>query len=113
MVRWIGRGRDLFPLTSLGVALGLGAYVALRAFAYAELDLVWLVTGYAAIGLCLLAVLCVLPASLYVWLRLRARRSLTHDTLQLETGRMLPSGFTLPSLRFVPFVQVRWDFLSP
>jgi hypothetical protein len=60
-----------------------------------------------------LALLCVLPASLYVWLRLRARRSLTHDTLRLETGRLLPSGFALPSLRFVPFVQVRWEYLAP
>jgi hypothetical protein len=113
VVRWLTVARDLFPLTPLGVALGLGAYAALRAFAYAELDLVWLVTGYAAIGLCLLALVCVLPASLYVWLRLRARRALTHDTLRLETGRLLPSGFALPSLRFVPFVQVRWEYLSP
>jgi len=113
VVRWLAIARDLFPLTPLGVALGVGAYFALRAFAYAELDLVWLVTGYAAIGLCLLSVLCVLPAALYVWLRLRARRSLTHDTLRLETGRILPSGFSLPSLRFMPFVQVRWEFVTP
>lgn len=113
MLRWLAVARDLFPLTPLGAALAIGAYAALRAFAYAELDLVWLVTGYAAIGLCLLALVCVLPASLYVWLRLRARRSLTHDTLQLETGRLLPSGFALPSLRFVPFVQVRWEFVTP
>lgn len=104
---------ELFPLTPLGVALGVGAFAALRIFAYAELDLVWLVTGYAAIGLCLLAVLSVGPASLFIWLRLRSRRALTHETLRLETGRLLPSGFQLPSLRFVPFVQVRWRYLAP
>lgn len=112
-LRWLRVVRDLFPLTPLGVVLALGAYAALRAFAYAELDLVWLVTGYAALGLTLLALLCVLPAALYVWLRVRARRSLTHEALHLETGRLLPTGFTLPSLRFVPFVQVRWECLSP
>jgi hypothetical protein len=93
--------------------MGVGAFVALRIFAYAELDLVWLVTGYAAIGLCVLALLCVLPASLFVWFRLRSRRALTHDPLHLETGRLLPSGFVMPSLRFVPFVQLRWEYLQP
>jgi hypothetical protein len=111
--RWLAIVREFFPLTALGVAMGVGAYAALRIFAYAELDLVWLVTGYAALGLCLLALLCVLPASVYIFFKLRSRRALTHDTLRLETGRLLPSGFVLPSLRFVPFVQVRWDYLQP
>lgn len=111
--RWFAIAREFFPLTTLGVAMALGAFVALRVFAYAELDLVWLVTGYSAMGLCLLALLSVLPASGFVWSRLRARRALTHDPLRLETGRLLPSGFSLPSLRFVPFVQVRWEYLQP
>lgn len=111
--RWLAITREFFPLTALGVAMGVGAFAALRIFAYAELDLVWLVTGYAAIGLCLLALLCVLPAAAFVWFRLRSRRTLTHDPLNLETGRLLPSGFVLPSLRFVPFVQVRWEYLQP
>jgi hypothetical protein len=93
--------------------MGVGAFAALRIFAYAELDLVWLVTGYAAIGLCLLALLCVLPAAGFIWFRLRSRRTLSHDPLHLETGRLMPSGFSLPSLRFVPFVQVRWQYLEP
>jgi len=111
--RWLAIAREFFPLTALGVAMSVGAFVALRIFAYAELDLVWLVTGYAAIGLCLLALLCVMPAALFVFFRLRSRRALTHDPLRLETGRLLPSGFELPSLRFVPFVQIRWDYLLP
>jgi hypothetical protein len=111
--RWLAIAREFFPLTALGFAMGVGAFVALRIFAYAELDLVWLVTGYAALGLCLLALLCVLPAAAFVWFRLRSRRALTHDPLHLETGRLMPSGFSLPSLRFVPFVQVRWEYLQP
>jgi hypothetical protein len=55
----------------------------------------------------------VLPAALFMWLRLRSRRALSHDPLHLETRRLLPSGFELPSLRFVPFVQVRWEYLYP
>jgi uncharacterized protein (DUF58 family) len=38
---------------------------------------------------------------------------LKHDTLRLETGRLMPTGFALPGLRFVPFVQVRWHYVSP
>jgi hypothetical protein len=112
-LRWLGTARDLFPLTPLGLAFAIGAYAALRAFAYAELDLVWLVTGYAALGLMLLAMVCVLPATLFVWMRLRRHRVQAHDTLRLETDRLTPTGYVLPSLRFMPFVQVRWEMVAP
>ena len=112
-LRWLGVARDLFPLTPLGLAFAIGAYAALRAFAYAELDLVWLVTGYAALGLMLLAMVCVLPATLFVWIRLRRHRVQAHDTLRLETDRLTPTGYVLPSLRFMPFVQLRWEIVSP
>jgi len=113
VAQWLGRARDLFPLTALGIVLASGAYAALRVFAYAELDLVWLVTGYTALALALLALLCTLPVSLYVAWRLRKMRARKYDTLQLETGRLLPSGFALPALRWVPFVQVRWELVAP
>lgn len=109
----LATARDLFPLTPLGVAFAFGAYAALKAFAYAELDLVWLVTGYAAMGLAALALLCVLPSAFGVWLVLRRRRQHTHDTLRLETQRLLPTGHSLPALRFIPFVQLRWHYVSP
>ena len=109
----LATARDLFPLTPLGVAFALGAYAALKAFAYAELDLVWLVTGYAAMGLAALALLCVLPSAICVWLMLRRRQQHLHDTLRLETQRLLPTGHVLPALRFIPFVQLRWHYVSP
>jgi hypothetical protein len=108
---WLATARDLFPLTPLGVALAAGAYVALRAFAYAELDLVWLVSGYAALGLCALSVLCVIPSACLTALRLRQPQA--RDALRLETGRLAQSGYSLPGLRFVPFVQLRWQYVSP
>jgi hypothetical protein len=111
---WVGlqRVRDLFPLTPLGLALSIGSYVALRVFAYAELDLVWLVTGYAALGLSLIALLFVVPSALYVFFRVR-RLPAVHEALRLETDRAAASGFALPSLRFVPFVQLRWEYREP
>jgi hypothetical protein len=111
---WVGlqRARDLFPLTPLGLALSIGSYAALRVFAYAELDLVWLVTGYAALGLSLIALLFVLPSALYVFFRVR-RLPPSQEALRLETDRAAPSGFALPALRFVPFVQLRWEYRTP
>jgi uncharacterized protein (DUF58 family) len=102
---------DLFPVTPLGLALGMCAFAALRSFAYEELDLVWLVTGYAALGLCALAPLFVIPCA--VFLRLRMRNLPVEDALFAETGSRFATGFRLPALAFVPFVQVRWQWLSP
>jgi hypothetical protein len=110
-VAWLGRVRELTPLTALGCALALGSYAALRAFAYAELDLVWLVTGYAALGLCALSVLCVVPSALFMaW---RIRKQPVREALRLETQRLAATGYSLPALRFVPFVQVNWEYLRP
>jgi uncharacterized protein (DUF58 family) len=133
-IRDIGRQIvDAFPLTPLGLGLSVCAYLALRKFAYEELDLVWLVTGYAAIGLCALAPLFVIPCALWFWLRSErgdapARSSESRandetrrakvegpaaDPLLLETGTPAPTGYSLPSLRFVPFVQLRWEWRRP
>jgi hypothetical protein len=108
---WLTTARDLFPFTPLGIALAAGAYAALRAFAYAELDLVWLVTGYAAIGLCVLSFSCVIASALFVAWRLR--KSPLREALRLETDRLAPTGYGLPALRFMPFVQLRWEYVSP
>jgi len=108
---FIARAIDLFPLTALGLALAVCAVAALRYFAYDELDLVWLVTGYAALGLCALAPLFVLPSAL--WLHLRTRKNTANEPLLLETGSASPTGFRLPGLGFVPFVQLRWSWLAP
>jgi uncharacterized protein (DUF58 family) len=136
--RWL-RARDVgrqiadaFPLTPLGAELAVCAYFALLMFAYEVLDLVWLVTGYAAIGLCALAPLFVIPCALWFWLRSdryaelpgappresdESRRAKAEgplaDPLLLETGTSAPTGFSLPSLRFVPFVQLRWEWRNP
>jgi hypothetical protein len=109
------RALDLFPLTPLGLALGVCAYFALRKFAYEELDLVWLVTGYAALGLCALAPLFVIPCAFFLRLRTRPVRNLDKapDPLLLETSTTAETGYALPSLRFVPFVQVRWQWVVP
>jgi hypothetical protein len=112
---YVERTLDLFPLTPLGFALGVCAYFALRKFAYEELDLVWLVTGYAALGLCALAPLFVIPCAVYLRLRTRPLSGAGEppDPLLLETASPAQTGYSLPSLRFVPFVQIRWHWAFP
>ncbi|HEX2678487.1 MAG TPA: DUF58 domain-containing protein [Polyangiales bacterium] len=102
---------ELFPWTPLGLALGAGAYLALRVFAYAQLDLVWLVTGCVVLGMCGLAPLFVVAGA--IRLRFALRRAPALDALTLETDTPAQTGFALPALRLLPFTQVRWQWLAP
>ncbi|MDD9933694.1 MAG: DUF58 domain-containing protein [Myxococcales bacterium] len=119
MVRWIparvrrvfSRLRELFPWTPLGVVLTAAAYAALEWFAYAELDLVWLVVGYVGLGLTLLSPITVLAAA--VWLKLRGPLDDAGEQFTLETGVARATGFRLPSLWYLPLVQIRWQWLTP
>jgi len=106
------RVADLFPLTVVGMALGLVASIALVSFGFGKLDLVLLVLGYGGAGLLVISVLVVTLSALGLWLRLR-RASFPWLTSTFETGSPLPTGFSLPSLWWLPLVQLRWTWESP
>jgi uncharacterized protein (DUF58 family) len=106
------RVADVWPLTALGMALALVASVALLSFGFKKLDLVLLVVGYGGVGLLAIATLVVACSALGLWLRLR-RASFRWSTSTLETGGPLPTGFSLPSLWWLPLVQVNWTWVSP
>ncbi|MFK7987866.1 MAG: DUF58 domain-containing protein [Sandaracinaceae bacterium] len=116
----VARGRrvarrvaDWFPLTPLGLLVLGGAGAALQYIAYPSLDLVWLVVGFAAVGLVVTALLAVVIGT--VWAKL-ATRGAPHPDVErrvMETGRSLPTGFVAPSLHFLPLVQLRWTWESP
>ena len=108
----LGRAADLWPLTALGMALALVASVALLSFGFKKLDLVLLVVGYGGVGLLVIATLIVASSALGLWLRLR-RGSFRWLTSTFETGTPLPTGFSLPSLWWLPLVQVNWTWVSP
>src|SRR5438552_4706940 len=84
LVTGLRRVRDWFPWTPLGLLLATGAYGAVRLMAYAELDLVWLVTGYVGLGLVLVSPLVVLLAA--GWLKWRGPLPDANEGLVLETG---------------------------
>ncbi len=103
---------DLWPLTSLGMALLAVSLVALLAYGFQKLDLVLLVVGYGGLGLLAVSLLIVVPSALglRLWLR-RSRSPWSTDTL--ETGSALPTGFSVPSLWWLPPVQLRWSWVTP
>ena len=106
------RAADFWPLTTLGLAVAGVSFVALVSFGFDKLDLVLLVLGYGGAGLLGLSVVSVLVAT--VGLRWSLRRASTDWTSSgFETGSAMPTGFTLPSLWWIPLVQVRWSWVSP
>jgi len=106
------RAADLWPFTPLGMALAGVASVALLSFGFKKLDLVLLVVGYGGVGLLAIATVVVACSALGLWLRLR-RASFRWSTSTFETGAPLPTGFSLPSLWWLPLVQVNWTWVSP
>ncbi len=116
------RVRDLFPLTTLGLALAAAATVALLLLAYERLDLVVLVVGYGALALLALGLLVVPPIALLQSVRLR--RAGEASTLYeasggrssprwIEAGRRVPTGVNLPAISWFPLVHTRIQWLSP
>jgi len=103
---------EAWPLTPLGMALGVVAVVSLTAFGFEKLDLVLLVVGYGAGGLLLIALGAVLLGviGVRVWL---ARSESSWRASAFETGAPIETGFWLPSLWWIPLVQTRWVWLSP
>ncbi|MBN1655810.1 MAG: DUF58 domain-containing protein [Deltaproteobacteria bacterium] len=102
---------DLFPWTPLGLLIAGASAVTLKLFAYAELDLVLLVVGYTTLALCVVSAIFVSAAA--VFLKLHVRSSEPRQTLVLETKTAMETGFSIPSLFFVPLIQVRWGWEEP
>jgi uncharacterized protein (DUF58 family) len=109
------RVADVLPPTPLGLLLAGSAGLALRALGMGQQDLVLLVAGYAGLGLPVLAAVLVgLGALSLKWtLRRRRRAAKVPQALRLETRRAAVTGFALPSLWWLPLVQVDWAWEQP
>lgn len=104
--------RDYFPWTPLGLLIAVSTGLALRYLAYTRLDLVWLVIGWASLGLAALSPLWVVPVAVY--LRRREDGEAAREGLSIETGIASPTGYRLPGLlRFFPLAVVRVELRSP
>lgn len=105
------RIRGLFPWTLLGLLTMATASAALKWLAYPEMDLVMLIVGYAMIALPVLCSLLVSLSALFV--RRRVKQFAPALFAVADTERATTTGFELPSLRFVPFLTLRWTVVEP
>ena len=107
------RVRDVWPLTWLGLLVASGSTWALVRLGIKRVDLLLLVIGGVGCVLTLLSLLFTAStgAALYVWLRRHPPAD--GDALRLECGHGTRTSFSLPSLWWVPFVQLSWTWLMP
>lgn len=105
------RVADVFPFTPLGLLVLAGCSLALFYYGIERIDLVLLVIGSVGLGLGAIVFLVAPITGLILWLSLRKRPA--GDPLKLECGFPARTGFTLSRLRWVPFVQIDWKWVSP
>lgn len=105
------RGFELFPLTPLGLLVVFSAGAGLVFVAMPEMDLVLVALCWVVLALAAGAMLAVIGGAARLWLALRGLARGQERTL--ETLRSLPTGFSLPGLFFLPFVQLFWEWIGP
>ena len=108
---WVVRARDLFPLTAAGLLAAGACLLAYLYYGRERLDHILLAAGVIGLALVGLATLVVLLAAVLVWRA--ARRAVPGDPLRAECGHLTTTGFSVPSLRWLPFVDVRWSWTAP
>ncbi len=105
------RCRGAFPLTATGVLIACAAGVGVLHYGLGKLDLVLLALGSVALLAVAACTVLVALGALLLWLR--ARKVAPAEPLRLECGYSSPTGFELPSLRFLPLVEVSWTWSAP
>ncbi len=103
--------RHLFPVTPLGLAVAGSGYWVSWHYGVEQLDLVLMPAGLAAMVLVGLTLLAVVAVGIGVWAV--ARRSRAGAEFRLETGSSTATGLRLPSLGWLPLVQVRLRWEEP
>ena len=105
----IRRFLDGIPVTALGV-LALAAGVAMRQYGRHRQDLILYVAGYGVLGIGVVTALLVIGTALI--LRLSWRPKLREGE-RVDAGAKVVTGFSLPSLGWLPFVSMRWQWIEP
>jgi hypothetical protein len=134
VLRAAARARDLWPLTWLGLLVGLGSAAALVWLGLGRVDLVLLVVGGVGVALVLLSVIATSLAAAWIARTLRKRlaaavgaaeraeggagdgagpRPAGAEPLRAECGVPTATGFSLPSFWWIPFVSVGWSWEEP
>lgn len=109
------RASGPFPITPLGLLVGGASGYALIEYGIGRLDLVLLVIGAVGLGLAVFGLLATIFGAGLSWLRHRRRAPSDSSlgSLDIECGYPVPTGFSLPRLRWLPFIAIRWRWLDP
>ncbi|PRQ04634.1 hypothetical protein ENSA5_06390 [Enhygromyxa salina] len=105
-----------FPITPLGLLVGLGCGYALVEYGFGRIDLVLLVIGAVGLGVAAFGLLATTAGALILWLHHRKRgqaKDASEGSLDVECGYPVPTGFWLPRLRALPFVSISWRWITP
>ena len=108
--RLVRRISDVVPPTWRGALVAVVSGLALWLYAFGHLDLVLYVVGIT--GIVLLAVAAATTGSVAVWLRRRLGAG-GATVRRIEAGSPIRTGWSVPGLRWVPLVKVRWEWLAP
>lgn len=103
--------RDLFPFTALGVLVLSGCALALVRYGLRQIDLVLLIVGGVGLAVGAITLLSSSITALALWLSLR--RAPAGAPIKLECGFAARTGFSLPTLWYVPFVKLSWKWVNP
>jgi len=109
------RAMGPFPITPLGLlVLGACAY-ALLEYGLERIDLVLLVIGAVGLGVGGFGLVATIVAALILKLdeRRRSKSGASEAGLDIECGYPVPTGFSLPRLRWLPFIAISWRWLEP
>ena len=109
--RWLYGWRHLFPLTPLGLAVGLGGYYLAFHYGQQRVDRVVHSAGLVSLAILAISVLSVGLGAVLVWLA--GRRAPMDGDFQLETGGTVATGVRLPCLRAWPLLHLRVHWEAP
>jgi uncharacterized protein (DUF58 family) len=109
---FFARAGELCPLTWRGSSLTVLSLLGLRYYGFAALDAVWYVTGIGLLTLIAVMTLAVLAGALRLKLALR-KQDVHAIAAGCETGREVGTGFSLPSMRWWLFLDVRIVLRDP
>jgi hypothetical protein len=109
--RWGRVALDKVPTTPLGALLALSGWLAVRELGRKRQDIVLYVAGLGALAAMLVALVMVVAATLVLWRRTRGLAS--RSPARLDAGRLVETGFAMPSWAALPLVSFAWEWLEP
>lgn len=105
------RVADVFPFTPLGLTVALLSAFALWRYGLGQIDLLYIIIGSVGLALCALTLFTSGMVALGLFLSLRHRKG--GEALRLECAYAARTGFSLPTLWYVPFVKLSWHWVDP